>query len=119
MNRKIDFTKGNVNRNLIMMVLPLLVSMILMMAYNLVDSIWVGKLLGEEGYAALTSSTSIILILNSIAMGAGNEVSIQISQAVGAGNQKKAARIIVTSILLAIVFSMGVVAVLEVFMEYA
>lgn len=74
------------------MVFPLLVSMILMMAYNLVDSIWVGNLLGEQGYAALTSGTSIILILNSIAMGAGNGISIQISQAVGAGEKKKSKR---------------------------
>lgn len=98
------------------MVFPLLVSMILMMAYNLVDSIWVGNLLGEQGYAALTSGTSIILILNSIAMGAGNGISIQISQAVGAGEKKKANGIIITAMLLGVVFSLSVVILFEVFM---
>ena len=43
-------------------------AMFLNMAYNLVDSLWIGNLLGETAYAALTNSTPVILILNSIAM---------------------------------------------------
>ena len=54
MNTKIDFIKGNTKKCLSAMVLPLLAAMFLNMAYNLVDSLWIGNLLGETAYAALT-----------------------------------------------------------------
>lgn len=71
------------------MVLPLFVAMVLMMAYNIVDSLWVGNLLGETAYAALTNSTTLIMILSAIAMGTAGGVSILVSQAVGAKDSKK------------------------------
>ena len=76
MNTKIDFINGNIKRCLAAMFLPMMVAMFLNMAYNLVDSLWIGNLLGETAYAALTNSTPIIIILNSVAMGATNGVSI-------------------------------------------
>lgn len=89
MKSKIDFVNEKTGRSLIRMTMPLLMAMFLTMAYNLVDSLWVGNLLGENGYAALTDSTALILILNAIAMGAGNGVSILVAQLVGADNTKK------------------------------
>ena len=68
---------------------PMIAAMFLNMMYNLVDSLWIGNLLGETAYAALTNSTPIILILTSVAMGATNGVSILISQAIGAKDKKK------------------------------
>lgn len=59
MKSKIDFVEGNTKTSLLQMVTPLLAAMILTMAYNLVDSLWVGNLLGEGGYAALTNSTAV------------------------------------------------------------
>lgn len=65
------------------MSLPLIVAMFLNMAYNLVDSIWIGNLLEETAMAVLTTSTPIILTLTSIAIGATNGISILLSQAIG------------------------------------
>ena len=76
MSTNIDFIGGNTKRCLMAMALPMLAAMFLNMMYNLVDSLWIGNLLGETAYAALTNSTPIILILTSVAMGATNGVSI-------------------------------------------
>ena len=89
MPNKIDFIGGNTKRCLMAMALPMIAAMFLNMMYNLVDSLWIGNLLGETAYAALTNSTPIILILTSVAMGATNGVSILISQAIGAKDKKK------------------------------
>ena len=89
MNSKIDFVNGKTLKALLAMVVPVLLSMILMMAYNMVDSLWIGNLLGEQGYAALTDSTSVILILNALALGSGNGISILVSQVTGAARKKK------------------------------
>ena len=117
MKNKIDFMEGNTKKCLLQMVMPLLVAMILTMAYNLVDSLWVGNLLGENGYAALTNSTAIVLILNAIAMGTSNGIAILVSQTVGTGNKKKAAGIITTLLILSASFSLFVTVVLELFLK--
>nr|WP_286674524.1 MATE family efflux transporter [Clostridium sp. VAP41] len=95
------------------MTLPLIVAMFLNMAYNLVDSLWIGNLLGETAYAALTNSTPIILLLTSIAMGATNGVSILISQAIGSNDENLKKKLISTSFFLAVIFSLIVTVILE------
>lgn len=113
MSTKIDFIGGNTRRCLMAMALPLIAAMFLNMAYNLIDSLWIGNLLGETAYAALTNSTPIILILTSVAMGATNGISILLSQAIGAKNKRKTESLIVTSLIVAIAFSLLVTLVLE------
>lgn len=116
MKTNIDFIHGDTKKSLFAMALPLLISMILMMAYNLVDSLWVGNLLGESGYAALTNSSTIVMILSSITMGTSGGVTILVSQAVGAKKKKEANEIITTSLTLAFLFSMAVTLVIELFL---
>ena len=116
MNARIDFINGNTKRCLMAMALPMIAAMFLNMMYNLVDSLWIGNLLGETAYAALTNSTPVILILTSVAMGATNGVSILISQAVGAKDRKRTESLVVTSFCVAVVFAVLVTVLLEVFL---
>ena len=116
MPTKIDFIGGNTKRCLMAMALPMIAAMFLNMMYNLVDSLWIGNLLGETAYAALTNSTPIILILTSVAMGATNGVSILISQAIGAKDKEKTESLISTSFCVAVVFSLLVTILLEAFL---
>lgn len=62
----------NTNHALIKMFTPLFMAMILTMIYSMVDSFWVGNMLGEHGMSALTAGTAIVLILNSLSIGMGN-----------------------------------------------
>lgn len=116
MTTKMDFIGGNTKRCLMAMALPMIAAMFLNMMYNLVDSLWIGNLLGETAYAALTNSTPIILILTSIAMGATNGVSILLSQAIGAKDKEKTERLIATSFCVAVTFSLLVTILLEAFL---
>lgn len=110
---KIDFIGGNTRRCLMAMALPMIAAMFLNMAYNLVDSLWIGNLLGKTAYAALTNSTPIILILTSVAMGSTNGVSILLSQAIGSKDKRKTESLIATSLIVAIAFSLLVTLILE------
>lgn len=113
MPEKMDFIGGNTKRCLLAMALPMMAAMFLNMMYNLVDSLWIGNLLGENAYAALTDSTPVILILSAVAMGATNGVSILLSQAIGAGDKKRTESIIATSFCVSVLFSLAVTAALE------
>ncbi|RKM62051.1 MATE family efflux transporter [Butyrivibrio sp. CB08] len=87
MNSKIDFINGKTGKSLIKMFMPLFAAMTLTMIYSMVDSLWVGNLLGEHGMSALTAGTAIILVLNSLAMGMGNGISVMVAKLVGAGKK--------------------------------
>lgn len=116
MDTKLDFINGDTNKCLISMTLPMIIAMFLNMAYNLVDSLWIGNLLGETAYAALTNSTPIVLLLTSVAMGATNGISILLSQAIGAKNEQKKKKLISTSFCIAVIFSLFVTLILELFL---
>lgn len=115
MNKNIDFVNGNTKKCLIEMSVPMIIAMFLNMAYSLVDSLWIGNLLGEQAYAALTNSTPIILILTSIGMGATNGLAILLSQVIGAKNEQKKKNIIATSFFVSVILSVLITIVLEIF----
>ena len=100
MNSKIDFVNGKTGTSLLKMVMPLLM--------------WVGNLLGENAYAALADSTALILILNAIAMGAGNGIAILIAHVVGAGEKEKAERMVGVVVFLSVLFSAVIMILAEV-----
>ena len=97
MSTTIDFAGEKTLPALLKMSLPMMAATFLSMAYNLVDSLWIGNLLGEEAMAALTSSTPVILLLNAIAMGTAGGGSILLSQAVGAEDRAARERLLSTS----------------------
>lgn len=116
MNVKMDFVNEKTGKCFWFMFLSVMAAMFLNMAYNVVDSLWIGNLLGETAYAALTSSTPVILLLNAIAMGASNGIAILVSQAIGAQSMAKTEQVIATSLLISVIFSIGITVLLELFL---
>ena len=49
MKSKVDFINENTTRALMKLFIPIMLAMTLTMAYSMVDSLWVGNLLGEAG----------------------------------------------------------------------
>ena len=117
MNFEMDFISGDTKKCLLAVSLPMLAAMFLNMAYNLVDSLWIGNLMGETAYAALTGATPLILILNSIAMGGTNGISILLSRAVGARDKKSIESIVATSLVIAVLLSGGMTLLLELLLK--
>ncbi|GAA0076565.1 MATE family efflux transporter [Clostridium sp. CTA-5] len=108
-----DFTKGNTTKKLIGATIPVLIAFIFSMAYNIVDSLWVGNILGEKAMAALTVSMPPILITTSIAMGATNGVAILLSKYVGAKDKDNQNKVISTSFIVAFIFSIIITVICE------
>ena len=89
MKSKIDFIEGNTRKNLMKMFIPLFLAMTLTMLYSMVDGLWVGNMLGENGMSALTAGTALVLIMNSLAMGMGNGISVMFAHYIGNRDVKK------------------------------
>ena len=116
MNKKIDFENEHTGKALLKMVIPLFLAMVLMMAYNLVDSVWVGNLLGENGYAALTTAGSVSMLLYALTTGIGNGTAVVVSRLVGCGDKKKLKQAISTALAFSVMFAAALTVILECFL---
>lgn len=83
-----DFTQGNEGRLIFFFTLPMLFGNVFQQLYNTVDSIVVGRALGEGSLAAVGSSFPIIFLMISLIMGVTMGSTIIISQSFGAKNME-------------------------------
>ena len=67
--RHIDFTSGPVGRKILLFSLPLMVGNVFQQLYNVVDTLVVGKYLGEAPLAAVGSAYTLMIFLTSILIG--------------------------------------------------
>lgn len=95
---------------------PIIISMLLIMSNNLIDSIWVAGL-GPEPLAAIGFVTPLFLILAGIGTGIGAGVNSLISRYVGSKNQLKANEAAVQSVVLGIIVSIIVTVIFVVILE--
>jgi putative MATE family efflux protein len=84
--------------------------MIGIVAFNLVDTFFVGRL-GTDALAALSFTFPVVLVINSIALGLGTGASAVISRAIGEGDHHKVKRLTTDSLILSLLVVMGFVAV--------
>ena len=67
-----DFTKGNIVKQISTFALPLLLSNLLQVLYNMVDMMVVGNVMGAKGLSAVSVGGDISNLLTFIAMGFAN-----------------------------------------------
>ena len=78
-----DLTTGSVPRTLISFSLPLFLSGLLQMVYNMVDMIVVGRFVGTQGLSAVAIGGEVLQLITFVAMGFSNAGQILISRYVG------------------------------------
>ena len=95
-------TVGSVPRKMLTFALPIFLSNLFQQLYNAVDSLIVGKFIGEQALAAVSSSGSLIMLLigfiNGLSMGAG----VLIARFYGAGDDDHVERAVHTTVALGI-----------------
>ncbi len=91
-------TKGNIYRLIVNFAMPIMLSQIFQQLYNTADSLIVGRFLGTEALAAVSSSGTLINLFISFFMGTAMGAGIVISRYFGAGEENKVSRAIHTNI---------------------
>lgn len=87
-----DFTTGNEAKHIFRFALPMLIGNIFQQLYNVVDSIIVGRYLGDKALAAVGASFPIIFMVIALIIGIGIGSSVVISQYFGAKDFDKVKR---------------------------
>ena len=84
-----DLTSGNVTWTMITFSMPLLMSSLLQILYNITDMVIVGRFVGKEGLGAVSIGTDVLHFLCFAALGFSNAGQVIISQLIGAGYRER------------------------------
>lgn len=95
----IDLTEGSPGKGLLLFALPMILGNLFQQFYNMVDTIIVGKYVGEDALAAVGASYALTTVFVMIAIGGGTGASVVISQYLGAKESGKMKTAISTAII--------------------
>ena len=104
----IDFTKGNITKQIIAFSMPLLFANILQQAHSMVDAIIVGRFIGGSALAAVGISSFIFMFMLAILFGLATGASVLISQFYGARQEENLRRTVSTSFILLSILALAV-----------
>ena len=113
--KNIEMITGDPKKAIIKLAIPMMVSMLLIMLYNIADSIWVAGL-GPDALAAVGFITPLFMVLVGLGNGIGAGANSLIARYIGAENVKEANNAGLHGILLAVIISVVFTIIIEVFM---
>lgn len=98
-----NMTSGDYRRVIIDFALPLMLSLLFQQLYNAADSLIVGRFLGKEALAGVSSSGTLILLLVNFFSGASLGAGVVVARYFGSGDYDKVSRAVHTNIALGLV----------------
>ena len=114
-NSNIEMITGDPKKAIIKLAIPMMLSMLLIMLYNIADSIWVAGL-GGDALAAVGFITPLFMVLVGLGNGIGAGANSLIARNIGANNYAKANNAGLHAIFLSVVISVVFTIVMEVLM---
>jgi len=85
----LDLTTGSIGKPLFLLSIPIVLTNLFQVAYNLADTFWVGQY-STEALAAISFAFPMVFLLISLGMGLAVAGSVMVAQNVGAGNEREA-----------------------------
>lgn len=83
----------SINSLLLRMSAPAMVGMLVMALYNLVDTIFIGRAIGELGIAGVTVSFPVQIMFFAVALSVGVGAASEVSRLIGAGKKEEAEKV--------------------------
>ena len=114
-SKNIEMITGDPKKAIIKLALPMMLSMLLIMLYNIADSIWVAGL-GSDALAAIGFITPLFMVLVGLGNGIGAGANSLIARNIGSKNYNQANNAALHAIVLSIIVSAIFTIVIEVFM---
>jgi len=103
-NVQAKLTEGPIGRMLIRLTLPMIVGIVSMVAFNLIDTYFIGHL-GTRELAAISFTFPVVFVISGLTMGIGIGASAVISRAIGEGNHEKVRRLTTDSLILGLIIT--------------
>ena len=100
--KKADLTNGPINRTIFSFAVPLIVSNIIQVLFNMADQIVLGQMAGSMAVASVGACSNSIHVVISTLQGLSVGVTILLSRAIGAEEHERSKRIISTAVIAAL-----------------
>lgn len=81
-----DLTTGSIPRGMLRFSMPILLGNLIQNGYSIVNTIWIGQLIGENGVGVTSVANTVTMLLITIAVGITSAAGIIISRLTGAGD---------------------------------
>ena len=114
-NSNIQMITGDPKKAIVKLAVPMMVSMLLIMMYNIADSIWVAGL-GADALAAIGFITPLFMVLVGLGNGIGAGANSLIARYIGADNYAQANNAALHGVVLCIIVSVIFTVLIEAFM---
>lgn len=88
MAKQHDFTEGNIFKQLFIFSAPIILTNLLQISYQFIDSLWVGNLIGPDALGAVALSGTVIFTVLSFVIGINNAALTILSQQKGKGSEE-------------------------------
>lgn len=89
--------EGNIKRNFFSFALPLIITILFSQAYNIINTIMAGHLIGDDAISAIGSTAPLISFISSLCWGYGTGISIYVAVLFGREDYKRMANVIKTN----------------------
>lgn len=103
-HEELDLTSGGIAQPLFYLSLPIVITNLLQVTYNLADTFWLGQH-GKVSLAAITFGFPLVFLLISLAMGVSVAGSVLVAQHTGAENRERAQYAASQTVTFALLFS--------------
>ncbi len=98
-----DLTEGSIPRHLLKFSIPMLLGNLIQIGYSVVNTIWVGHLVGENAVGAAGVSFPVIFVTIGLAMGLTMATTVLVAQYYGAKDYGMVERVVNNSFSLALI----------------
>ena len=88
---EIQMTSGSLWKNMILFSIPLMLSQLLQVLFNMADVAVVGKFASAEALGAVGSTTILVSLFTGFLLGMGSAVNVRVAQHLVAGYKKSSA----------------------------
>lgn len=99
-------TTGSIKKNLISFAIPIFLGNLLQQLYHTTDSLVVGNFVGKEALAAISSISSLTMLLIGLFQGIFVGAGVVISRSFGEGKEESVQRAVHTTVTLALISSL-------------
>lgn len=99
---KQDLTRGPLGRKVLFFSIPLILSNLLQVLFNMADIAVVGQFAGAEALGAVGSTTTLVTLFTDFLIGLSGGINVLTALHFGAGNQKRIKQTVHTALLLSI-----------------
>ena len=108
--RSIDMTEGPLFKNIVLFSIPLVLSNVLQVLFNMSDVAVVGRFAGKEALGAVGSCSTLVLLFTGLLIGMGSGINSLAARHIGAGDNVRLHRVVHSALLISVIYGILIAA---------